>query len=116
MIVQINMPQLTANADPAMPILNTPMQRYSSGRIRADMTILSVMLVLIFPQMRRKLSVAKTMVVKGEARAYTLTYRMASSASSPSAPIKPIRNGAKTQISAPEIMPTMKIIRQAQVK
>lgn len=80
------------------------------------MTILRAMLLLIFPQMRRKLSTAKTIVVKGEAIAYTRIYCIAKSASASSAPMNCISHGAAKKNIAPEITPVMIIIKHEQVK
>ena len=66
--------------------------------------------------MRRKLSMAKTMVVTGEQRAYTRIYCTARDANSPSAPIRRIREGAAANRMPPTPIPARTIIMQAQVK
>ncbi|MFR8975780.1 MAG: hypothetical protein ACLVG9_07245, partial [Eubacteriales bacterium] len=69
--MQINIPPLTAAAEPLIPILSTERQRYSNPKIKTDIMILSAILLLIFPQIRKKLSTAKVIVVNGDASAYT---------------------------------------------
>ena len=73
------------------------------------MNMLRLMLVLIFPQMRRKLSDANIIVVNGESIAYVLMYMTAWDANSPSAPISAIRRGAAKNSSPPIARPARKI-------
>lgn len=74
------------------------------------------MLPRMYPQMRRKLSAAKTMVVTGEAIQYTRRYCTAWAAKSPSAPIMAMRAGAARYSTAPMAAPVPTMSRQAQVK
>ena len=63
---QRNMPHDTASADPPIPMSSTDRQSSSSPIMSADIRILRNMLLLMRPQMRKKLSTANTMVVTGE--------------------------------------------------
>ena len=59
---------------------------------------------------------AKTMVVRGEQRAYTRRYWTAMAAKSPSAPIRRISSGAAAYRMPPTAAPAPTIITQAQEK
>lgn len=68
---QTNIPEQVAKAAAQTPQPSTAKKRNSSTALSTDMKILSSILPRMYPQMRRKLSMAKTMVVTGEQRAYT---------------------------------------------
>ena len=69
MRAQTIIPVQVARAAPHTPKPKTPRNRNSSRPLKTDINILRAMLPRINPQMRRKLSMANIMVVRGEQRA-----------------------------------------------
>ena len=113
---QSAIPEQVANAAAQTPHPNTPRNRNSNTPLRTDIKRLRNMLPRIIPLILRKLSIAKTMVVNGEQRAYTRIYCTARDANSPSAPIRRINRGAAANRTPPTATPARTISRQAQVK
>ena len=116
MRTQMSIPEQVASAAAQMPQRNTPRKRNSRMALITDMKIFRSILPRINPQIRRKLSTAKMIVVIGEQMAYTRRYWTAKSANSPSAPIRRISSGAAANRMPPITTPAPTIIRQAQVK
>ena len=108
-IVVVIIARQLASAAAHIPKPKTARKRNSTVAPKSDMNMLRLMLVLIFPQMRRKLSDANIIVVNGESIAYVLMYMTAWDANSPSAPISAIRRGAAKNNSPPIARPARKI-------
>lgn len=66
MTAQIIIAEQVASAAAQIPQRNTPRKRNSRMAHRADIRIFKNMLPRTYPQMRRKLSTAKMIVVTGE--------------------------------------------------
>ena len=103
-------------AAPSIPHLQTTTNNNSKKTVPKLVATFKNMLVLILPLIRKKLSSAKFMVVKGEQIAYTRIYCTPNSKSSPSAPINRIKNGEEKYNIPPNNTPVVMSIINAHVK